>query len=584
MRTMPRVIPRTRKIVVSGRSFSIGQSFTPVDAGARFWYDPSDLSTLFQDAAGTTPVTTTGQTVRRVNDKSGNALHISNAGANWTLQNDGVNNYLQTDGAVRLQTASSFAWGTDAFAIFAAIRSDTAGLSRQFLQFGAPGVSTGAFELTTNSGGIIVYRRGSGSFGGRETPPIGTIKAVSCVNVTLSGSTHATENPDNRVNGVQMNLNNYGSTDSGSGNFGTHTLLIGGSSSFLAGRIYQIVGYDTFQDATGIANNEAFCASKCGVAIASTFYEATSFNDTGVTTDVGNYYVTSPYSRAKYTTTATELFVRATSTVYPSFPTYAEVALYVDGVFSQNIDAPASGEYYRVVTLSAGSKTLEFVAGTQSSPTQSLAAVLGTWYAGAYSAVALTPVSDTPTNRILFYGDSLTVGGNATNPTSEGYPQLVRDAYGTDSVAVEAFGFRSLYMDCVDATARAIFVAKCAAYSPSIIWLAIGTNDYGLNKWSAANFGTAYAALLDDLHTALPSATIYCQSPIVRTTETANSFGNTLGDYRTQISTAQSTRSSYATYVDGSTILTTGDLADGVHPTTAGHVIYADAVKTELGI
>lgn len=44
-----------------------------------FWYDPSDLSTLFQDAAGTIPVTASGQPVARVNDKSGKGRH-------WTVQ------------------------------------------------------------------------------------------------------------------------------------------------------------------------------------------------------------------------------------------------------------------------------------------------------------------------------------------------------------------------------------------------------------------------------------------------------------------------------------------------------------------
>ena len=33
------------------------------------WYDPSDLTTLFQDAAGTTPVTAVEQPVGRILDK-----------------------------------------------------------------------------------------------------------------------------------------------------------------------------------------------------------------------------------------------------------------------------------------------------------------------------------------------------------------------------------------------------------------------------------------------------------------------------------------------------------------------------------
>lgn len=40
-----------------------------------FWYDPSDFSTMFQDAAGTTPVTALGQPVGKILDKSGRGNH-----------------------------------------------------------------------------------------------------------------------------------------------------------------------------------------------------------------------------------------------------------------------------------------------------------------------------------------------------------------------------------------------------------------------------------------------------------------------------------------------------------------------------
>ena len=43
------------------------------------WYDPSDLTTLFQDSAGTTPVTTAGQTVGKMLDKSGLGNHATQA-------------------------------------------------------------------------------------------------------------------------------------------------------------------------------------------------------------------------------------------------------------------------------------------------------------------------------------------------------------------------------------------------------------------------------------------------------------------------------------------------------------------------
>lgn len=45
------------------------------------WYDPSDLTTLFQDSAGTTPVTAAGQPVGRILDKSGRNNHATQSTA-----------------------------------------------------------------------------------------------------------------------------------------------------------------------------------------------------------------------------------------------------------------------------------------------------------------------------------------------------------------------------------------------------------------------------------------------------------------------------------------------------------------------
>ena len=89
----------------------LASSFSPIDLfqnneqGA--WYDPSDLTTMFQDIAGTTPVTADGQTVGKILDKSGNDNHAvapSDAarplyktdGTYHWLQFDGVDDYVQT--------------------------------------------------------------------------------------------------------------------------------------------------------------------------------------------------------------------------------------------------------------------------------------------------------------------------------------------------------------------------------------------------------------------------------------------------------------------------------------------------------
>ena len=73
---------------------ALGQGLSPVFGGGRggvvwtpaklfengelgAWYDPSDLSTLFRDTAGTVPVTADGQTVGLMRDKSGNGLDLT---------------------------------------------------------------------------------------------------------------------------------------------------------------------------------------------------------------------------------------------------------------------------------------------------------------------------------------------------------------------------------------------------------------------------------------------------------------------------------------------------------------------------
>jgi len=67
-------LPRLGAMMQSG-GFSPASLFAGGIAGA--WYGPSDLSTLFQDSAGTTPVTTAGQPVGLMLDNSGNDNHAT---------------------------------------------------------------------------------------------------------------------------------------------------------------------------------------------------------------------------------------------------------------------------------------------------------------------------------------------------------------------------------------------------------------------------------------------------------------------------------------------------------------------------
>jgi len=71
-------LPRLGAMMQSG-GFTPALLFAGGIAGA--WFDPSDLSTLFKDSAGTTPVTASGQPVGLMLDKSGRANHAVQATA-----------------------------------------------------------------------------------------------------------------------------------------------------------------------------------------------------------------------------------------------------------------------------------------------------------------------------------------------------------------------------------------------------------------------------------------------------------------------------------------------------------------------
>lgn len=62
------------------------------------WIDPSDISTLYQDAAGTTPVTTPGHAVGKIIDKSRNGNHAYPVAAVYAVTSDGYG-YIKYTGS-----------------------------------------------------------------------------------------------------------------------------------------------------------------------------------------------------------------------------------------------------------------------------------------------------------------------------------------------------------------------------------------------------------------------------------------------------------------------------------------------------
>lgn len=81
-------LPTTHPYYGSIRPFS--RQFVPTDiSNCILWFDGGDMSSMFQNTAGTTPVTGTGQTIAHWRDKSGNGNNItSSAGPTLTISSN----------------------------------------------------------------------------------------------------------------------------------------------------------------------------------------------------------------------------------------------------------------------------------------------------------------------------------------------------------------------------------------------------------------------------------------------------------------------------------------------------------------
>jgi len=187
-----------------GAAFTPASLFASGDAGA--WYDGSDLATLFQDTAGTTPVTTANQSVGLALDKSkglalGPRLETNGTfdtasdwtlGAGWTISG-GVLAYDGTD-APNIVHQPSTALISPAF-----YRVDISVSLSQGALLVRPQYNTSAGQVQIEASGdysIILQGKAAGglgflagNFGGRF---VGTIDNISARILPGSHSTQGT--------------------------------------------------------------------------------------------------------------------------------------------------------------------------------------------------------------------------------------------------------------------------------------------------------------------------------------------------------------------------------------------------------
>jgi hypothetical protein len=224
-------------------------AFSPIDLSPTAWYDPSNLGTLWQDVAGTTPVTADGQSVARIDDLSGNGHHLtqSTAGSRPLYKTSGGLHWLEFDGTDDEMSPASFSM-TLPFTNVLALSTDVA-----VLRYAMNGV-WGAVGLT-DTGVFWMYNGGADVRTGGPAHATGT---PGIVNGGFNGASSTI-----RVDGASYSL----SGDPGSDNM--TTLVIGARAgvSYFDGKLYGCILKDALLTSDENTAVEGWLAQKAGITL-----------------------------------------------------------------------------------------------------------------------------------------------------------------------------------------------------------------------------------------------------------------------------------------------------------------------------
>lgn len=245
---------------------AVGGMFNSGEKGV--WYDPSDFTTMFQDAAGTIPVTAVGQPVGKINDKSGNGFHATQststsrpilglANGKYYLTFDGVDDWLSTP-------SINFT-ATDKMTVVAGVRKLSNAATGMLLELSATlNGNNGSFFLDAPDSVSQKYgfaSKGtalgfapttSEAFGAPHTAVLTGLGSISGDSSVL------------RVNAAQVAK---ATTDLGAGNYGNYPLYIGrrgGTTLPFNGWLYGLIVRGAQSTDQQIVTAETFMNQKTG--------------------------------------------------------------------------------------------------------------------------------------------------------------------------------------------------------------------------------------------------------------------------------------------------------------------------------
>ena len=217
------------------------------------WFDAGDLSTLFQDVAGTIPVTAVGQYVGKWLDKSGNGKHAVAAANNNTrptyqIDAEGNPNVTFTKSpATQLYTPSIDFTGTAQMTVCVGVHVIESASAGAVIELGSDVNSVnGSFLIgaPSSTADHSLYLRGTSTLQARVANVVDGDDIITGL-FDLSQATKELELIP-RLNFVQIGTADitWTGTTAGTGNFGNLPIYLGSRSGLgvpYGGKIYQVI-------------------------------------------------------------------------------------------------------------------------------------------------------------------------------------------------------------------------------------------------------------------------------------------------------------------------------------------------------
>lgn len=268
--------------MLSGVTLTAGGPLTAVAALFAYgeqggWWDASDFSTMFQDSAGTTPVTAVGQPVGRINDKSGRGNHRTQATAasRPTLRQDASGFfYLEYDGVDdSMATGSVDFSATDKMTVWAGAYKASDASAQVILELGAnSSAAAGLGVFAARTGADYGFHLFGTTANERRSDLTYAAPIANVISLAADIGAAAASEMAARLNGAGATLTVIGgASDAGTGNLPNAPLYIGrrgGSSLPFNGREYQTIIRGAASSDAQIAQVERFIAARMGVALA----------------------------------------------------------------------------------------------------------------------------------------------------------------------------------------------------------------------------------------------------------------------------------------------------------------------------